>query len=94
MMARVRVVTSERKKNQLQKTDDYSELKNMEKRAEFKVFIALVQEGATFDVWSPIQLSKAIHKEIGEVRSVRKLRNGSLLVECKDEEQQKKRQSR
>ena len=48
-----------KKKNQLQKTDDYSALKNMEKIAEFKVFIALVQEGATFDVWSPIQLSKA-----------------------------------
>ena len=59
------------KKNQLQKTDDYSELENMGKSAEFKVFIALVQEGATFDVWRPIQLSKAIHKEIGEVRSVK-----------------------
>lgn len=57
---------------------------------EFKVFIKLLQEGNTFDEWSPIQLTKTLHKEIGEVRCAKKLRNGSLLVICKNEEQQQK----
>lgn len=57
---------------------------------EYKVFVKLIQEGATFDDWSPIQLTKALHKEFGEVRSAKKLRNGCLMITCKDEEQQRK----
>lgn len=57
---------------------------------EYNVFVRLVQEGATFEDWSPIQLTKALYKEIGEVRCAKKLRNGCLLVSCKDEAQQKK----
>lgn len=34
---------------------------------EIKVFIKLLQEGTTFDDWSPIQLTKSLHKEIGEI---------------------------
>lgn len=56
----------------------------------YKVFIYMVKEGASFSDWSPIQLTKCVHKEMGEVMSAKKLRNGSLLVECIDEEQQKK----
>ncbi|XP_041913036.1 uncharacterized protein LOC121677948 [Alosa sapidissima] len=57
---------------------------------EFKVFIKLLQEGTTFNEWSPIQLTKSLHKDIGEVRSAKQLRNGSLLVICKSDEQQQK----
>lgn len=46
-----------------------------EDRKEHKVIIKLVQEGE----WNPIQLTKAIHKLIGEVRSARVLCNASLL---------------
>jgi len=59
---------------------------------EFNVFITLVQEGATFDVWSPIQLSKAIHKEIGdkdEVQQKKAIRanalNGQKIKGMKDQ---------
>jgi len=52
-----------KKKSSLEISDVYSEVKDREMGKEFNVFITLVQEGGTFDVWSPIQLSKAIHKE-------------------------------
>lgn len=57
---------------------------------EYNVFVKLPQEGFTFDEWSQIQLTKALHKEFGEVRSAKKLRNGCLMITCKDKQQQKK----
>lgn len=38
---------------------------------EYKVFIKLLQEGTNFDEWSPIKLTKTLHKDIGEVRSAK-----------------------
>lgn len=51
---------------------------------EYKVFVKLAHERA------PIKLTKALHKEFGEIRSAKKLRNGCLVITCKDEEQQRK----
>jgi len=57
---------------------------------QFKVFVKLGQEGTTFREWNPIQLTKGLSKEIGEVRSAKILRDGQLLIFCKSEEQCKK----
>lgn len=60
------------------------------RREDFKAIVKLVQDGASFCDWNPIQLTKSISKEIGEVRSAKILRNGSLLIICKDGVQQGK----
>lgn len=60
------------------------------KREDFNIIIKLAQEGASFGDWNPIQLTKSISKEIGEVRSAKILRDGSLIIICKDGEQQGK----
>lgn len=62
----------------------------IERRQEFKVFVRLEQEGATFEDWNPTHLTKALHTDFGEVRSAKKTMSGGLIVVCKDEEQQKK----
>ena len=62
----------------------------IERRLEFKVFVRLEQEGATFEDWNPTHLTKALHTDFGEVRSAKKTASGGLIVVCKDEEQQKK----
>lgn len=61
-----------------------------ERREEFKVIASLVQKGASFSDWNPIRLTKIISREIGEVRSAKILRNGALLIICRDEGQQKR----
>lgn len=86
-----------------QQSDIWEERKNKKKkrkksecedsyheRDEYKLFIKLMQEGATFKEWNPIQLTKSLNKEMGEVRSAKILRNGQLLVFCENEEQLKK----
>ena len=52
--------------------------------------VKLVQEGASFGAWNPIRLTKTIATEIREVRSAKILRNGAMLIICKDGEQQGK----
>lgn len=61
----------------------------VKRREEFKVFTRFVQEGASFCDWNPIRLNK-ISREFGEVRSAKTLRNGSLLIMCKDGGQQRR----
>lgn len=39
---------------------------------------------------NPIQLTKSLNKEIGEIKSAKILRNGSLFIICKDAKQQGK----
>ena len=85
-----KVVKKKRKNNDRDKTADKGTNTVKRSEDEFKVFIKLLQEGTTFDKWSPILLTKVLHKDIGEVRSAKKLRNGSLLVICRDVEQQQK----
>ena len=60
------------------------------RREEFKVVIKLDQEGASFAAWNPIRLTKSICKKRGEVRCAKVLRNGTMLIVCKDGEQQTK----
>ena len=60
------------------------------RQQEFMVVVKLAQEGASFGVWNPIRLTKSISKEIGEVMSAKVLRNGSMLIKCRDREQQGK----
>ena len=71
-----------RKKNLHDKTDD------SDCDARVTVLFKLTQKGDSFEDWNPIKLTKYINKEIGEVRSAKVLRNGSLLVICKDGGQQ------
>lgn len=61
-----------------------------ERREEFKVIASLAQEGASFRDWNPMRLTKSINKEIGEVRSAKILRNGLLLIICRDGGQQRR----
>lgn len=58
------------------------------RKESYKVFFSFVNEGESFAGWSPIQLTKQVHKELGEVVRASKTRSGALLVECVDEEQQ------
>lgn len=57
-------------------------------REEFKVIIKLQQENASFSEWNPIQLTKALNKLIGEVKSAWILLSGALLIVCRDGSQQ------
>ena len=57
------------------------------KRVNFKVFIKLMQAGATFKEWNPIQLTKGLNKEMGEVRSAKVLQSGQLLLICSSPKQ-------
>ncbi|CAJ1084286.1 uncharacterized protein LOC113119923 [Xyrichtys novacula] len=57
---------------------------------EYKVIIRMTQEGQSFGEWSPVKLTKAIHKVLGEVKRVKVLRSGALLVLCRDGAQQGK----
>lgn len=41
-----------------------------------------------FSEWNPIHLTKSISKLVGEVKTVKVLRNGSLLIICLDGNQQ------
>ncbi len=59
-------------------------------KEEYRVNIKLSQEGASFGEWNPIQLTKSIFKAIGEVKNAKVLRNGSLLIFCRDSVQQGK----
>jgi len=79
-----------RKKKKFSNNPDDEDMDVSVRKESYNVFISIVKKGASFSDWSPIQLTKCVHKEIGEVLSAKKLRNGYLLVECIDEEQQKK----
>ncbi|XP_037531028.1 uncharacterized protein LOC119408303 [Nematolebias whitei] len=56
---------------------------------EFKVILKLKSEDGQEKI-SPIGVSKEIKKKIGDVEMVKILRDGSLLIECKDIEQKNK----
>lgn len=88
------VVRKNKRKKRTSKTEDSgSENESVaagDRREEFKVFMSLAKEGTSFSEWNPIRLTKVINKEIGEVRSAKILRNGSLLIMCRDGGQQGK----
>ncbi len=83
---------NKRKKKQKDKSDDSDCNRRAaveeRRRKDYKVIVKIVQEGASFGDWNVIQLTKSISTEIREVRSAKILRNGSLLIICKDGGQQ------
>lgn len=86
------VSTHKRKKSKNNKSDDSDcdrRAAVVERRREdYKVIVKPAQEGASFGNWNPIQLTQSINNEIGEVRCTKILRNGSLLIICRDGGQQ------
>lgn len=58
------------------------------RKEEFKVLLKL--DAGSFSVINPLKLSKVIKEKIGLVESVKKLRDGRLIIYCKDSRQQKK----
>lgn len=54
---------------------------------EHKVFMRLEQEGASFGEWNPVLLTKVLNRLVGEVKSARILRNGALLISCRNSAQ-------
>ncbi len=60
------------------------------RREEYVVFAKLVDEGDSFGSMTPIQLTKSLNGEIGEIKSAKVLRNGALMIMCKNERQQGK----
>lgn len=57
---------------------------------EHKVIIKLSEEGKTFGEWNPVKLTKALNKLLGEIKNAKVLRNGSLLIVCRNKLQQEK----
>ena len=53
------------------------------RQVKFLGVIQLDQNGASFATWNPIVLARDLSKAIREVKEVKVLRNGNLLVECK-----------
>ena len=76
---------NKRKKSRNNKSDDSDNdsgrrISVVEGRIEeFKVVVKLLEE-ASFAAWNPIRLTKSIFKELGEVRSAKVLRNGTMLI--------------
>ncbi|CAJ1066432.1 uncharacterized protein LOC113119923 [Xyrichtys novacula] len=58
-----------------------------EDEEEHKVISRLEQEGTSFGEWNPVHLTKAINKQVGDVKSARVLHNGALLIFCRDSAQ-------
>lgn len=58
--------------------------KNVE---EFKVILKFAESGITVN---PIKLTKALKKAVGDINSAKTLRDGNLVIMCKDEKQQKR----
>lgn len=58
------------------------------RKEEFKVLMKFAAR--SFSIINLLKLSKAIKEMIGLVESVKKLRDGRLLIYCKDSRQQKK----
>lgn len=56
----------------------------------FKVFFKMKGEGQGFGSVSPLKLSKAIKKEIGDVLHASTMNNGSLMIICKSADLQAK----
>ena len=79
----------ESKKRKRKKSDTVDSRSDSERNENesYKVFIKLMQTGATFKEWNPIQLTKGLNKEVGEVRSAKVLQSGQLLVFCSSPEQ-------
>ena len=83
-----------KKRNQQNGSDNITETNSegsvtptAKQNEEHKIIIKLSQDGASFGEWNPIQLTKTIHKLIGEVKNAKVLRNGSLLIFCRDSAQ-------
>ncbi|XP_072302084.1 uncharacterized protein [Eucyclogobius newberryi] len=55
-----------------------------------KVIIKLAQDSASFKEWNSVALSKSLTVAVGVIKSASVLRDGSLLVVCKDAAQQRK----
>ncbi|XP_062853602.1 T-cell leukemia translocation-altered gene protein homolog isoform X1 [Trichomycterus rosablanca] len=64
------VIRRRNKRKQRDKSDESDSDKRANEvkrsREEYKVFIKMEQEESMFDDWSPMQLTKVIHKAIGE----------------------------
>ena len=60
------------------------------KEDEFKVTVKLVEVEETFGNGNPMRLTKEISNKVGAVKLAKILRNGSLLIICKDAGQQAK----
>lgn len=71
------------------KTND-STIEEIEEEREFKVIVKLIKEGESFGKWNPVKLTKAINTLVGNVKCAKTLRDGSLLVLCKNIEQKNK----
>lgn len=88
------VRNNKRKKKRKNKTDesdsDRGSTTEEKRREEYVIFAKLVDEGDSFGGMNPIQLTKSLNKEIGEIKSAKVLRNGALMIVCKDEKQQGK----
>lgn len=82
-----KVVNRKRKKTNSQGSftdsgkDDHMSRKNIE---EYKVMMKFAEP------INPIKLTKSLNKALGELNSAKTLRDGSLIIMCKDEKQQKK----
>jgi len=57
---------------------------------EYEVIMKLSQEGASFGKWNLIQITKSINKLIGEIKNAKVVRNGALLIFCRNKMQQEK----
>lgn len=85
-----KVVNRKRKKTNSQGSftdsgkEDYSSKNNIE---EYKVMMKFAESGRTIN---PIKLTKSLNKALGVIHSAKTLRDGNLIIMCKDEIQQKK----
>ncbi|XP_026094828.1 uncharacterized protein LOC113066913 [Carassius auratus] len=85
-----KVVNRKRKKTNSQGSftdsgkEDHVSRKNIE---EYKVMMKFADSGMTIN---PIKLTKSLNKALGEIHSAKTLRDGNLIIICKDEKQQKK----
>lgn len=59
------------------------------KREKFKVTLMMKFDAESVSIVNPLKLSKAIKEKIGLVESVKKLRDGRLIIYCKEVKQQK-----
>ncbi len=78
------------KKKKNESDSDRGSTMEEKRREEYVVFAKLVDERDSFGGMNPIQLTKSLNGEIGEIKSAKVLRNGALMIMCKDERQQGK----
>ncbi len=82
------VENRKRKKNNASETDSENETHLIRRKEAYKVVMKL--ETRSFSIINQLKLSKTMKEVIGLVESVKKLRDGRLLIYCKDSRQQKK----